>query len=80
MKTGSRGEGEVVVTVVVVLNGVDVCDEDCRVEWVELGSGRGGAGPPTIAEKKVCRGSLGSVLASVAAADSCEPSKVERTG
>lgn len=44
-----------------------------------MGLGRGGAGAPTMADRKVCRGSSGLVLAKVAAADSWEPSNVGRS-
>lgn len=89
MKIGSLEDMVAVVVVVEevleevikeVIEEVWICDCCCCWgvgEWVWSDSGRGGAGAPMIADRNVCRGSLGSVLANVTAADSCDPSKVD---
>lgn len=70
---------DMMVVVVIFANAARAEPELERGEACEemLGPGRGGAGAPTIADRKVCKGSPGSVLAKVAAADSWDPSNVD---
>lgn len=83
VNTGSLGEVELIVGVVmtVVLAVEEKAVSEPGMGGVTFGEpGSGGAGAPTIADRKVCIGSLGSVLAKVAAADSWDPSNVGKVG